>query len=327
MPTSQHPLNTGYTARTTAQEVLLGTGLTGKVAVVTGGYSGIGVETTRALSAAGATVIAPARSRAKAERNLSGIDNVEIEQLDLTDPDSVDGFAKSVVDSGRPVHMLINSAGVMMTPLQRDSRGHEMQFSANHLGHFQLTTRLWPALRRAGGARVVSVSSQGHRLSGVDFDDPDYERRPYDKVESYAQSKTANVLFALELDRRGEADGVRAFSVHPGSIPTDLNRHLSDQELNAYGMSRNTGGGYTVARREGQDFKTPQQGAATSVWCATGAALDGLGGVYCRDCDIVEVVAADAPGLMGVASYAVDPALASRLWELSENLTGASIPA
>jgi NAD(P)-dependent dehydrogenase (short-subunit alcohol dehydrogenase family) len=209
-----------------------GVDLTGKVAMVTGGYAGIGLETTRALAEAGAAVIVPAHSPDKARLALSNMSRVEQGKVDLLDPTSIDAFASAFLASLRPLHILINNAGIMATPLARDTRGYESQFSANHLGHFQLTVRLLPALRRAQGARVVSLSSRAHQRGGIDFDDPNFQRRPYDRWQAYAQSKTANVLFAVELDRRGEASGIRAFAVHPGVIATNLSRHMTDQELN-----------------------------------------------------------------------------------------------
>ncbi len=216
MKTNQAPIPSGYNAQTTAREVIGDRRLDGLITIVTGGYVGIGLETTRALAEAGATVIVPARSLDKARGALAGIARVEIEALDLSDPGSIDAFAARFAATGRPVHILVNNAGIMATPLAQDARGFESQLATNHLGHFQLTARLWPALRKANGARVVSLSSRGHARSAVDFDDPNFERRPYDKMIAYGQSKTANVLFAVALDARGEAHGVRAFSVHPG---------------------------------------------------------------------------------------------------------------
>jgi NAD(P)-dependent dehydrogenase (short-subunit alcohol dehydrogenase family) len=311
MTTEQKPLKSGFGAKTTAREVLAGRDLTGKTAVVTGGYSGVGLETTRALAEAGATVVVPARTQEKARTALAGIPRVEIETLELIDPASIDEFAGRFLGSGRPLDMLINNAGIMALPLRRDARGYESQFATNHLGHFQLTARLWPALKRAGGARVVSVSSTGIRFGGVDFDDPNFERREYDKWRAYGQSKTANALFAVGLDKRGQAHGVRAFSVHPGRIHTDLARYMSDEELAAVGGA----------------FKTPEQGAATSVWCATSPQLEGKGGVYCMDADIAGVISDFAlqgvdQEMTGVLPWAIDPDLAERLWRLSEKMTG-----
>src|SRR5262245_53577769 len=225
MRSQQEPIGSGFGFETTAEEVLGGTDLSGKTVIVTGGYAGLGLETTRVLSGTGATVVVPARSVEKARANLEGIPRVELAAMDLLDPASIDAFAEGFLAGGRPLDLLINNAGIMACPQACDNRGNESQFSANHLGHFRLTLRLWPALIRAGGARVVSLTSRGHRYSDVVFEDPNFERRPYDKWKAYGQSKTANALFALVLDRLGEPHGVRAFSVHPGGIWTDLGRH------------------------------------------------------------------------------------------------------
>jgi NAD(P)-dependent dehydrogenase (short-subunit alcohol dehydrogenase family) len=231
MATKQAPIHSGYSSTTTAREVIGGPRLEGVNAVVTGGYSGVGLETTRALADAGATVIVPARTPDKARAALSGFDRVEVEGLDLIDPESIDAFATRFLISGRPLNILINNAGIMAPPLTRDARGFESQLATNHLGHFQLTARLWPALQKARGARVVALSSRGHRNSAFDFDDPNFERRPYDKWIAYGQSKTANALFALALDVRGEPHGIRAFSVHPGAVITELMRFMPADEI------------------------------------------------------------------------------------------------
>jgi len=312
MTTTQKPIHSGYGAQTTAREVIGNTRLDGATAVVTGGYAGVGLETTRALSGAGATVIVPARTPDKARAALSGMARVELESLDLSDPASIDAFAARFSASRRPLHILVNNAGIMATPLARDARGFESQLATNHLGHFQLTARLWPALRSAHGARVVSLSSRGHRRAAVDFDDPHFERRPYDKWIAYGQSKTANALFALALDARGEAHRVRAFSVHPGAVITELMRYMPDEEVRAA----------VAASGPESSLKNAEQGAATSVWCATSAQLEGMGGVYCEDVDVAEAVAADFPEPRGVRPWAMDPDLAEQLWTKSEEWTG-----
>lgn len=317
MTSQQKKIGSGFTAASTAEEVAAGIDLSGRTAIVTGGYSGLGVETARVLAKAGATVIVPARSPEKARAALAGIAGVEQETLDLMDPASIDAFAARFLASGRPLHILVNSAGIMASPLTRDARGYEAQFSTNHLGHFRLANALWPALQKAGGARVVAVSSRGHRRNGVDFDDPNFERRPYDKWSAYGQSKSANVLFALEADRRGEADGIRAFSVHPGSILTDLARSLSADEIAAFNLYDAEG---KLRVDPENDLKTVEQGAATSVWCATSPQLAGMGGVYCEDSEVAEV--SDAPQGPGVRPWAIDPEAAARLWTLSERLNG-----
>ena len=292
---------------------------------MTGGYSGIGLETARVLHAAGAQVVVPARNTARARAALAGLNGVEVESMDLIDPTSVDAFAATFLDSGRPLHLLVNNAGIMATPLARDARGFESQFATNHLGHFQLTSRLWPALVAAGGARVVTLSSRGHRFSPVIFDDLHFERREYAPFSAYGQSKTANSLFAVELDRRGRTEGVRAFAAHPGTIiDTDLIRHLDPEPLRAAGAVDADG---RPVRDPEQQLKTIEQGAATTVWCATSPQLAERGGVYCENCDISPLVGTEDEdawrnsGIPGVLSYAVDPDAAARLWEVSEQLT------
>jgi NAD(P)-dependent dehydrogenase (short-subunit alcohol dehydrogenase family) len=306
----QHPLPSGFGAKTTAREVIGERRLDGTTAIVTGGYAGIGLETTRVLAAAGADVIVPARDIAKATAALSGLSNVTIEALDLGLPSTIDAFANRFGD--RPLHLLVNNAGIMAVPLSRDARGLESQLAVNHVGHFHLFTRLLPALRRANGARVVALSSRGHVRSAFDFEDPNFEHRPYDKMVAYGQSKTANVLFAVEADRRYEREGIRAFAVHPGAIlGTDLVRNYDPEELKAVTER---------AKRIGS-FKTVEQGAATTIWCATSAKLAGLGGVYCENCDVALV---KSEGDDGVRPYAVDPANAERLWAWSERATSGS---
>jgi NAD(P)-dependent dehydrogenase (short-subunit alcohol dehydrogenase family) len=239
--------------------------------------------------------------------------------LDLSDPESVDSFAGRFVAHGEPLDLLINNAGIMATPLARDAQGHEMQLSTNYLGHFRLTARLWPRLVQAGGARIVMLTSGAHRFSAVDLEDPDYRHRPYEKWQAYGQSKTAAALFALELDARGAAFGVRAFSVHPGSIQTGLSGHLAKEDFMAIGALDEDG-------QLKQDFaelsKTIEQGAATSVWCATSPQLIGLGGVYCEDCDIANQIPADSSSLHGVLPWACDAEQARAWWSVSERLVG-----
>lgn len=328
IPTLQKPINSGFSAASTAGDVIKSIELSGKVAIVTGGYSGIGLETVRALCSAGARVIVPARDHDKAATALKGINGVEIETMDLLDSASIDAFAERFLNSGQPLHILVNSAGIMASPLMRDSRGYEAQFSTNHLGHFQLTTRLWPALQQAKGARVVAVSSRGHRYSPVVFEDPNFEHREYNPMSAYGQSKTANILFALALDKRGKAENIRAFSVHPGSIVnTDLNRYTTKEILRKMGVIDEQGNPILDPLRQ---LKTVEQGASTSVWCATNPIIEGKGGVYCENNDIASIVTnpdpmnplsgADSKGNFGVMPHAVDLEAAERLWNLSEQL-------
>jgi NAD(P)-dependent dehydrogenase (short-subunit alcohol dehydrogenase family) len=328
MATLQLPLSSGFGPASTAGEVIAGIDLTGKTAIVTGGYSGLGLETARVLRVAGVEVIVPARDHERAAAALAGID-AAIEPMDLLDPASIDAFAERFLATHDALHILINSAGIMAVPqLTRDARGYEAQFATNHLGHFQLALRLLPALRRANGARVVSVSSLGHRYSPVMFDDVNFERRPYDRFGAYGQSKTANILFAVAFDAREQTNGVRAFALHPGSIAeTNLGKFIPQQELIDAGVLDDAG---DPIRDPSRQLKTISQGAATSVWCATSPQLDGKGGVYCENGDIAPLMTqaverndmSDAMRLTGVMPYAVDKTAAECLWSLSNDLVG-----
>lgn len=321
--TPQQPIGSGYGAASTASDVVAGIDLAGKTAVITGGHSGTGRETTRALRHAGADVIVLARDRASAVASLGAVD-AQVEAMDLCDPASIESFSAAFVAAGRPLHLLVNSAGVAGLPLTRDARGFEMHFATNHLGHVQLTTALLPALRRAGESRVVTVSAWAHSRAPFDFEDPQFERTAYQPAVAYARSKTANILMTVELDRRERGNGVRALSLHPGSIVgTGLNRDVPPQALRAMGLVDDAG--RPVIDPESSK-KTPEQGAATSVWCATSPALAGAGGVYCQDCDVARLVTKpviDNPvgsRPLGVAPHAVDRDAAERLWALSERL-------
>jgi NAD(P)-dependent dehydrogenase (short-subunit alcohol dehydrogenase family) len=266
------------------------TDLTGRVAIVTGAGSGLGQETARVLEAAGATVIGTTRA-----------------DCNLADLASVRAFAKSFLAEHSTLHLLINNAGVMATPFGRTADGFELQFGTNHLGHFLLTTLLLPALLAGAPSRVVNVSSAGHQASAVDFDDPNYERRPYNKWEAYGQSKTANILFSVELERRFGARGVHAYAVHPGMIATKLGRHLgqADYEELKERAAKSPAGGLPA-------YKSLEEGAATTVWAATAPELEAHGGRYLADCQVTD---AHAP-------WALDPSAAERLWVLSEQLVG-----
>ncbi|MEW2175010.1 SDR family NAD(P)-dependent oxidoreductase [Streptomyces sp. NPDC005406] len=311
MTTPQHKIGSGFGARSTTDDVLSGIDLSGSTAIVTGGYSGLGLETTRALAAAGARVIVPARRPAAAQKAIEDIGNVETDDLDLSDLASVRGFAERFLASGREVDIVINSAGIMACPETRVGPGWEAQFATNHLGHYALINHLWPAIVR-GGARVVAVSSGAHGM-GVRWDDLHFERG-YDRWEAYGQAKAANVLFAVQLDALGRDAGVRAFAVHPGSILTPLQRHLAKAEMVDAGWIDENGAPADPT------FKTPGQGAATQVWAATSPQLVDMGGVYCEDCDVAEPAGDGTEG--GVHSHATDPEQAARLWALSAELTG-----
>jgi len=317
-PTPQRPIGSGFDRDSTAHDVLADVDLTGRLALVTGGYSGLGLETTRALVRAGARVVVPARRPEAARQALADLgDAVEVDELDLADQDGVRAFAERFLATDRGLDLLIANAGIMACPETRVGPGWEAQLGTNHLGHFALVTRLWPALTRGGEARVVSLSSSGHHRGGIRWDDVMWTH-DYDKWAAYGQAKTANALFARHLDAIGAEHGVRAFSVHPGGILTPLQRHLPKEEMVALGWIDENG---DIAA---EGFKTPEQGAATSVWAATSPALDGMGGVYCEDCDI----AVDSQGRhrVGVAEWATDPEQAARLWTLSVELTGCDLP-
>lgn len=322
----QQPINSGFTATSTTDDVIKGIDLRGKIAIVTGGYAGIGLETVKAFSRAGANVVVPARDRIKAAKNLEGIPNVTIEVMDLMDPASIDAFAQKFLQTDQPLHLLVNNAGIMWVPLQRDARGYESQLATNHLGHFQLTARLWPALKKAGIARVVNISSFGHQMAPFDFEDPNFEHRAYETLLGYGQSKTANNLFAVELDHRGKEAGVRAYALHPGSVNgTDLGRVAPMDLFKQMGTHDADGNLFPDVT---QKLKTISQGAATTVWCATSPQLAYIGGVYCENADVAELDLGnidhqydDPSSLRGVMPYSVDADNAKRLWALSEKMT------
>ncbi|MFE3830868.1 SDR family NAD(P)-dependent oxidoreductase [Streptomyces sp. NPDC059092] len=311
--TPQHAIGSGFDATSTARDVLRGIDLDGALALVTGGYSGLGLETTRALAGAGARVVVPARRPDLARKELAGIENAEVDELDLADLDSVRDFAERFLATDRTLDIVINNAGIMACPETRVGPGWEAQFATNHLGHYALVNRLWPAIA-SGGARVVSVSSTGHHNSAIRWDDLWFEQG-YDKWQAYGQAKTANVLFAVHLDELARESGVRAFALHPGGILTPLQRHLAREEMVEAGWIDEDGNPLHPS------FKSPEQGAATQVWAATSPRLADAGGVYCEDCDIAEPTAQDGPRT-GVRSYATDPEQAARLWRLSAELTG-----
>jgi NAD(P)-dependent dehydrogenase (short-subunit alcohol dehydrogenase family) len=314
----QKALGSGFNAQSTAFEVIKGIDLSGKIAIVTGGNTGIGLETTKTLASAGAVVIVAARDIDKAKRNLKGITNVEIEQMDLMNPDSIDAFARKFLGSGRPLHLLINNAGIMWVPLRRDKREIESQLATNYLAQFQLTASVWPALKNADGARVINVSSQGHQFSPFNFEDPNFLHRQYDTLTAYGQSKTAVNLFSLELDNRARSLNVRSYAVHPGSIHgTELGREASLELFQQMGFCDEEG---NMKPEIIASLKTIPQGAATTVWAATSPLLNNMGGVYCEDADVAGLSHEQAFSA-GVRPYALDEASAKKLWALSEELT------
>ncbi len=313
MQDSQTPLNSGFGFHSTARGVLAGIDLAGKLAIVTGGHSGLGLETTTALTGAGAQVLVLARNPAAAREALAGVSRVEIGQLDLADQASVRACAERFAASGRKADIVICNAAVMANPETRVGQGWESQFGTNHLGHYALVNLLWPAIAR--GARIVSLSSRGHHFSPMRWDDVQF-RTGYDKWLAYGQSKTAIALFAKQLDTLGQAHGVRSFAVHPGSIYTPLQRHMSMEEMTALGWLNEKG------EVIDPNFKTPEQGAATTVWAATSPQLEGKGGLYCENCDVAVRDNTPLPTEFGVRGYAIDPAQAERLWKLSAEMTG-----
>jgi NAD(P)-dependent dehydrogenase (short-subunit alcohol dehydrogenase family) len=327
MTHQQQPIGSGFTAASTVDEVLAGIDLTGKNVIVTGGHSGLGLVATRALTGAGASVTVGSRDTDRAAAAVAGIERVEVGRLDLMDPASIDAFVARYLDSGRPLHILINNAGYPApAEIVRDARGYEAQFAVNHLGHFQLTQGLYPALKAAGGARVVNTTSGAQRMSDVLWDDPNFTRGGYDPGLAYAQSKTANVLFTVELDRRWAADGIRAYAPHPGVIATtSFNSSVGVASQRAQGLIDDAGQPIIDPER---GKKTEAQGAATIVFGATSPLLAGIGGVYLNNNDISQLNDNQPPPTAqevtaDVVSHSVDPESARRLWELSERLLSA----
>lgn len=313
-PASQKPIGSGFTRSSTAMEVIGRTELSGKTAIVTGGYSGIGIETTRALCNAGATVIVPARRPDIAKDVLKTVaGNHEVHQMDLADLKSVKAFAEEISSRGA-IHILINNAGIMACPEGRVGPGWETQFGVNHLGHFALYLGLRDAVAKAGGARVVALSSTAHIRSDINWKDPHFNDTPYDKWEAYGQAKTANALFAVGVESRGTDDGIKAFSVHPGGIFTPLQRHLPDEEMVALGWKNADG---SIPPMIEALFKTPEQGAATTVWAATSSQLNNVGGVYCEDVDVAQLANEDSKRWEHVRAWACDPDKADILWDMS----------
>ncbi len=309
------------TFETTTDDVIAGIDLRGLAAVVTGATTGLGAETARTFASAGARVVICGRSMEKCEASAAAIlesvpeADLDVESFDLADLTTVRAGAERILARYEALHLLINNAGVMFTPEGRTAQGFETQFGTNHLGHFVLTNLLLRALRAGGPSRIVNLSSGGHALSDVIWDDPNYEQRPYDKFEAYGQSKTANVLFTVELDRRLHPVGIRANAVHPGMIMTDLARHMDEGDMEQLGArarqreAAGTGAGLP-------SLKSVPQGAATSVWAAVSPDLQDTGGEYLEDVSVGTA-----------ASYATDPDAAARLWAMSEELVGESFPA
>ncbi len=313
----QKKLNSGFSAKSEPEDILSGIDLSGKVVIVTGGYSGIGLETTRALVDAGAKVHVPVRSPDKAKASLSDIKGVVVGAMDLADIKSVKAYAQSVSGIESKVDILINNAGIMACPETRVGASWESQFGVNHIGHFVLTKELLPLLLAAEGSRVVSLSSIAHRRSDILWDDINFETTPYEKWTAYAQAKTANALFARGLDIKYAEQGIKALSVHPGGILTPLQRHLGNEEMQALGWTDADGNLSETAKAM---FKSTTQGCSTSLWAATSELLADLGGVYCEDCDVANLVTEDSPRYFDVAPWAASDEGALRLWDITEAL-------
>jgi NAD(P)-dependent dehydrogenase (short-subunit alcohol dehydrogenase family) len=313
--------NSGFGATSTTDEVLEGIDLAGRRFLVTGSSGGLGLETSRALASRGATVVMAARDAAKnaaaAETIKSSVPGVDLELLsvDLGSLASVRAATRELLNDGRPLHGLIANAGIMATPFALTVDGFESQFGVDHLGHFLLVRELLPLLVAGAPSRVVCVSSAGHRMGDIDFDDVNFDQRPYEPFLAYGAAKTANVLHAVAIDDLYADRGVRAFAVHPGVIQTELGRYMTPEVLGTL-MSR------ISERATEMTWKTPAQGAATSVWAATSPKLVGRGGEYCEDVEVSPVVDDDAPDGIGVARRAVDSERAKALWALSERLVG-----
>ncbi len=316
-----------FGAESTTDDVLDGVALDGKRVLVTGVSAGLGVETARALAAHGAMVVGAARDLAKAERATEQVrkgagrgGSLELVELDLASLKSVRACADALVKADKPFDVVICNAGVMATPQGKTSDGFETQFGTNHLGHFVLVNRIASLLR--SGSRLVNLSSAGHRFSDVDLDDPNFERTPHTPFGAYGRSKTANVLFAVEFDRRHKSEGIRATAVHPGGIQTELGRHMPPELIQAMiknieDAAKAAGGASAPSFR----WKTIPQGAATSVWAGFVAPADAVGGKYCEDCHVAELQ--DNPNARsGVRAYALDPERAKALWAKSEEMVG-----
>ena len=312
----QKPVNSGFGAKSEPNEILEGIDLTGKVAMVTGGYSGIGLETVRGLRDSGARVIVPARRTDVAKSELSGVvEENDIIEMDLADPYSVMNFVNEFNSSGISLDILINNAAVMACPQMQTKEGWDLQFAVNHIGHFILTKGLLPRLAKSGEARIVTLSSTGHKLSGIQWDDIHFDKS-YDKWKAYGQSKTAASLLAVEVNTRMKDEGIKTFSVHPGGIFTPLQRHLEKEEMIALGWLGEDG---ELSEMAAANFKTPTQGAGTSLWCATSPMLNDISGVYCENCDVAErQEEGPMARYIGVNDWAIDTDEASKLWDLTE---------
>ena len=314
----QIPVNSNFHRKSTGQEVLADIDLNGKVAIVTGGYSGIGLETTRALAAKGVKVIIPVRSKQKASENLASVDGeVHTVLMDLGDLKSIHDFAETVSKEIDQLDLLINNAGIMACPETRVGPGWEAQFGINHMGHFVLTNALMPLIQKTPGVRVISLTSTAHKISDIRWEDIHYKTEAYNKWQAYGQSKTANALFSNALSRRLKESGGLAFSVHPGGIFTPLQRHLPQEEMVALGWIDEDGNPTALAK---EGFKSPEQGCSTTLWAATSPLLNDKPGVYCEDCNIAAPADLESPmaRYFGVNAHACEDESAEKLWKISE---------
>ena len=316
--TPQKQIGSGFGHATTVDQIVGDTDLSGKNYIFTGGYSGIGLEGVRALANAGAAITIPARNLKKAETAIEDIDgDIVLAKMDLSDLNSVRKFAADYTQSGRALHGLINNAGIMACPLVRIGNNWESQFATCHIGHFELTKGLETSLKKTEGARVVALSSTAHIITDIHWDDPHFHTHEYDKWQAYGQAKSANALFALGLDRKWKANGVRAFSVHPGGIFTDLQRFMSLEDMVALGWKNPDG---TMPEAAAAMFKSPAQGAATTIWCLLSEQLNDKGGVFCENCDISNAADENSGRYEHARAWICDPEKADRLWDMTEKM-------
>ncbi|KQS41799.1 SDR family NAD(P)-dependent oxidoreductase [Pedobacter sp. Leaf194] len=335
--TLQTPLNNSFGHFTEPLEIVKDLDLKGKIIVMTGAHTGTGKEAAKAFISKGATVVALTNDVDWAEKNLKGLPRVEIEYLDLQKAETIDAFTRKFLVSGRQIDVLINSAGIHNTPLQRDVRGYERQFSVNVLGHFALTLKLLPALKKANGARIVNLSSRGHRLNGVQFGDINFNHTKYEGMRSYAQTKTALALLSVKEDEMFKRYNIRAFAVHPGPIPTT---DLFAGSLVGYASGfkfwyteftakcLRTFWGTEIMnflrkpKNEGDKFKTVKQGGSTTAWASFSPQLKGKGGLYLEDCNIAPIVPNGSDAPFGVRPWALERKAADKIWDICQRMTG-----
>ena len=317
----QRPTNSGFGQKTEPGEILNNINLDNKNIIITGGYSGIGLETTKALRSAGARIIIPAKRKGIAQAELKDVvPEEDIFEMDLADLNSVKKFTNSFHDLNINLDILINNAGIMACPETRVGNEWESQFAVNHIGHHLLTKELMDSFNENGESRLVSLSSSAHSITKILWDDIHYENGDYNKWTAYGQSKTASSLLAIEFDRKMKNKGIRGFAVHPGGIITPLQRHLENEEMVALGWKKEDG---SLSDLAANFFKSPTQGASTTLWCATNPALKNIGGVFCENCDIAELkgnLDESQRRFFGVADWAIDSEEAIKLWEVTDKM-------